>query len=62
MTVFVERLSSGYWLLSGRGPCNYSQPPDFPCSEEDIRSHAHPGASEEFLREAVAEANRRMST
>lgn len=51
----VKRLESGYYLIRGNGPCNFTQPPEWPCSEFVIRDHAHPEASEEFIRECVAE-------
>jgi hypothetical protein len=49
----VQRLSSGYYHVRGRGPCNWAQPPWWPCDEKTLRDHAFPGASEEFIRSAV---------
>ena len=57
----IDRMSSGYWHIRGRGPCNWCQPPEFPCSEEIIREHSFPEASEEFIRAVVDEANRRLT-
>lgn len=49
----VKRLSSGYWHVRGQGPCNWTQVPHWPASESDIRAHAHPEASEQFIRQAA---------
>lgn len=51
--VTVKRLSSGFFHIRGRGPCNWSQPPHWPCSEAELRAHAFPEASEEFFLEAL---------
>lgn len=48
----VTQLSSGYYHVRGRGPCNYSQPPYWPADKETLRQHAHPEASEAFLEAA----------
>lgn len=45
----VKQLPSGWWHIRGAGPCNYTQPPTWPCSEEEIRKHAHPEAGDNFL-------------
>ena len=50
----MTRLSSGYWHIRGFGPCNWAQPPEWPCDEATLREHAHPGASDDFVREALA--------
>ena len=52
--ITVRRLSSGYYLIRGRGPCNWSQPPYWPCPMGVLRDHAFPQASEDFLRAAAA--------
>jgi hypothetical protein len=52
----VRRLPSGYWHVRGRGPCNWSQPINWPCSEEMLRHYAGPGASEEFIADAMIKA------
>jgi hypothetical protein len=49
----VKRLSSGYFYIRGDGPCNWAQPPTWPCSEETLRAHAFPEASEEFIVSAM---------
>jgi hypothetical protein len=48
-----RRLSSGYWHLRSEGPCNWAQPPRWPCDEKTLREHAFPEASESFLRALV---------
>jgi len=55
MTITITQLPSGYWHIRGRGPCNWAQPPHWPCSEEVLRAHAFPQASEEFFADALAE-------
>ena len=50
----VQRLSSGYHHVRGRGPCEWSQPPNWPCSESILRQYAFPEASNNFIREAMA--------
>lgn len=50
--ITAKRLPSGWWHIRGTGPCNWSQPPRYPCAEDEIRQHAHPEASEEFIRAA----------
>jgi hypothetical protein len=54
--ITVRRLESGYWHVRGVGPCNYSQPPSWPCDAEQLRKHAHPEASDEFVQAAVKKA------
>lgn len=60
MTITVQRLSSGYVRLQGNGPCEWAQPPHWPCDKTTLRAHAFPEASESFLREcdALAAAER----
>lgn len=58
MQITVKRLKSGYWHIRGQGPCNWAQPPEWPCSEEALRKHAFPEASERFLQEAVSMGRR----
>jgi hypothetical protein len=55
--ITAERLPSGYWRVSGRGPCNWAQVPHWPCSREVIEEHAFPEASTDFIREAAATAD-----
>lgn len=52
----ITRLESGYYHIRGRGPCNFAQPPNWPCDLDTLREHAHPEASESFLRAAIAHA------
>lgn len=52
MTISAKRLASGYWHIRGDGPCNWAQPPTWPCSESVLREHAFPEASEAFIRAA----------
>ena len=51
--VRVRKLESGYWHVRGFGPCNWAQPPAWPCDEATLRAHAFPQASEEFIRAAL---------
>ncbi len=50
MTISIKPLSSGYYQIRGDGPCNWTQPPYWPCAEHVIRESAFPQASEEFIR------------
>ena len=52
----VKHLSSGYYHLRGQGPCNWAQPPYWPCSEKVLRASAFPEASEEFIQAALKAA------
>lgn len=52
----IIRLPGGWWHVRGRGPCNWAQPPEWPCSEAMLRAHAFPEAGEAFLREAIRAA------
>lgn len=54
----VTRLSSGWWHIRGVGPCNWSQPPEWPCDEDALREYAHPEAGDGFISEALKEAGR----
>lgn len=56
--VDVKQLSSGWFHIRGFGPCEWSQPPTWPCSEDEIRRHAFPQASERFIHAACRLANR----
>ena len=57
--VSIRRLSTGYWHIRGKGPCEWTQPPEWPCAEKLIRDSAFPQASEQFLRAVVRLANAR---
>jgi hypothetical protein len=50
----IRQLESGYFHIRGRGPCNWAQPPSWPCSEEMLRQHAFPEASDAFIRAVLA--------
>ena len=50
MTITTERLDSGFWHIRGEGPCNWAQPPAWPCSEDVLRRYLFPQASEAFVR------------
>lgn len=51
--LLLRQLESGYWHIRGLGPCNWAQPPHWPCDEATLRTHAFPQASEEFIRAAL---------
>ena len=53
----IKRLSSGFYHIRGNGPCEWTQPPDWPCSEQVIRKHSFPQASESFIQAAIKESN-----
>lgn len=56
--IMARRFSSGYWLITGDGPCEWAQPPTWPCDKVMLRAHAFPQASEKFIREATREAEK----
>jgi hypothetical protein len=49
----IKQLSSGYWHLQGDGPCEWAQPPYWPCDETTLRAYAFPEASEDFILECL---------
>lgn len=53
MNIIVKRLDSGYYHVRGDGPCNWSQPATWPCSEVELRAAAHPEYSDDFIRSAM---------
>jgi hypothetical protein len=53
MKIEISRMSTGWWHIRGVGPCNWSQPPCWPCSEAVLRAHAFPQASDEFIKDAL---------
>jgi hypothetical protein len=55
--ITAKRLESGFWIIRGDGPCEWSQPPRWPCDEQMLRDHAFPEASEAFFAEAIRAAN-----
>ena len=60
MSIKISKLSTGYVHIRGQGPCNWTQPPHWPCTEQEIREHAFPEASENFLRAVVKQAEEHM--
>ena len=58
MKITVKRLPSGYYHIRGDGPCNWAQPPSWPCDEQMLRASAFPQASETFIEAALVEAAR----
>lgn len=55
----IKKLPSGFWLLQGTGPCNWAQPPCWPCDEQTLRRHAFSEAGEEFIQECLLAASAR---
>ena len=53
MQISVRQLPSGWWHIRGVGPCNWAQPPSWPCSDEELRQSAFCQAGESFIRAAV---------
>jgi len=49
----VTKLKSGYYHIRGNGPCNWAQPPFFPCSEGLLREHTFEEASESFIQDVL---------
>ena len=49
----VKRLETGWYHVRGYGPCEWAQPPYWPCSEEMLREYAFAHASETFIRNAL---------
>lgn len=65
MHIDVKRLDSGHWHVRGHGPCNWAQPPVWPCDEKTLRDNAFPEASDVFIMAALAlaeEATRKKET
>lgn len=54
-TVRVQKLPSGYVRIQGNGPCEWAQPPYWPCDEKTLREHTFPEASEKFIRECLSQ-------
>lgn len=52
----ITELDTGYWRISGNGPCEWAQPPHWPCDEQTLRDSAFPEASEKFITEAMTVA------
>lgn len=62
MTLYIKRLSSGYYHISGDGPCEWAQPPSWPCDETTLQAHTFAQASARFFREMCAECERLAAT
>ena len=56
MSITVKKLYSGYYHIRGIGPCNWAQPPIWPCDEVMIRQCVFPEASEKFILECIEAA------
>jgi len=56
--IIVKRLGSGYWHIRGFGPCNWAQPPVWPCDEKTLRQFSFQEAGEGFIRDAMKVAER----
>lgn len=54
----IKQLPSGYVHLRSLGPCNWAQPPHWPCSEEVLREHAFGEACEDFIQACLQSAHR----
>jgi hypothetical protein len=60
--VSVKRLDSGYWHLRGIGPCNWAQPPRWPCPDDQAPEGSFFGkASGAFKRLVRAENDRLLN-
>lgn len=53
MKIKVKKLSSGYYHIRGEGPCNWTQPPRFPCRKEMLEEYSFPEASKSFINSVV---------
>lgn len=49
----VKVLESGYVHIRGLGPCNWAQPPFWPCDEQTLRAHTFGEACESFILAAL---------
>ena len=54
--ITMRRLESGYVHIRGVGPCNWAQPPRWPCTYAELDESFFPEASLEFR----AELHRRL--
>ena len=62
--ITVKRLSTGYVMLKGSGPCEWAQVPEWPCSKAVLREHTFAEASISFRRECeeMLEAGQERAT
>ncbi len=37
--ITVRKLESGYYMVEGDGPCEWAQPPSWPCDETTLLAH-----------------------
>lgn len=51
--ITITKLSSGYYLIKGNGPCEWAQIEKWPCSENEFREGCFKEASEEFIKSAL---------
>lgn len=58
MKITIQRLESGYYHIHGDGPCEWAQPPCWPCDEVTLRKHAFPEASNGFIKAALNQAEK----
>jgi hypothetical protein len=49
----MDKLDSGFWYIRGDGPCEWAQPPTWPCDEKTLREHTFSEASEKFIKECL---------
>lgn len=56
--ISVRKLSTGYFIVEGDGPCEWAQPPCWPCDETTLLTHTFPQASAEFFNEALRRSER----
>lgn len=56
-----RRLESGYLHIRGYGPCNWAQPPAWPCEPEALATSIFPEAGEPFRRAVLLENERLLS-
>jgi hypothetical protein len=54
--LIIRPLDSGYWHIRGEGPCNWAQPPTWPCDPKVLDEHFFVQAGDRF-RAAVHAAN-----
>ncbi len=46
----IRQLSAGYWHIRGVGPCEWAQPPSWPCTDGELEAAFFPEASNDFRR------------
>lgn len=53
MEIIIKRISSGYFIIKGNGPCEWAQVEKWPCTENELRKGAFHEASEVFIKNAL---------